>query len=341
MDYSEGPECYGHISCSHECDVTIGTITRARHSRLLFLLPSSSLYSHTLTYHLALFKTFLTKMHILNLEAMGAILPLLYFFCPSGLDDVSRPIQELALTPYVISEAQRGVVYGITSYASLPPVAAVFRTLFPTGGPVLALDPPKPKLENQHPEQTPCGTHTLQAAHHAPIVSTRSPCVNLHVMTSKPLVQPTCSRLDAPDLANVSRVLLDMPITHDFSYSLSAGLLAWGAIWTLTAVSVLLMFQKFVSVVCCIYSGDSSAATVCFWFYILFDFALCWILDNFQLGAVLLPLWQGFVSGGIIVGTLCSLCRMVRNWTVGPILSRHVDTTFTGLVPLATYNVRR
>jgi hypothetical protein len=241
-------------------------------------------------------------MHILNLEALRAILPLLYFFRPSGLDDISRPIQELAVAPYAISEAQRGVIHGATSYASLPPVTQVFRTSGPRP-PVLVSDPPKPNPEDQHPGQTPCAT--------------RSPCVDFHVVISKPLVQPTCSRSDAPDLANVSMVLPDMSITHGFSHSLSAR----GAIWTLAAVSVLLMFQEFVSMVCYFYSADSSVATIYIPIYILSDFALCGILDNFRLAPVLLALWQGFVRGGIIVGTLCSFCRMVCKSTVGPVLS--------------------
>jgi hypothetical protein len=241
-------------------------------------------------------------MHLLDLWAIRLVLPLLYFFCPSGLDDVSRPIQELALSPYVVNEAQRGVIYGITSYASVPPVTTVFRSLFPAAKDVLVTDPPnlEPKYEDTY--KPPHVTSFLRA-------------------TPKPPVQPTCSRLDAPDLVNVSTVFQDLTITRDpVPYSPTVGPLASTVILAFTTALVLLLFRESISLVFDFYSGKVPAPPVIYWFKLFLGIASCAILGNYQLSmdaksqAVLAALVAGYVLGvDIIFGIICIIGGIVRD----------------------------
>jgi hypothetical protein len=248
-------------------------------------------------------------MHLLDLEAIRLVLPLLYFFCPSGLDDVSRPIQELALSPYIVNEAQRGVIYGITSYASVPPVKTVFRALFPTAGPdsasaedVFVTDPPNLEPKYEHPYKPPHVTSFLQAA-------------------PKPPVQPTCSRLDALDLVNVSRVFQDPTITRDpVLYSPTVGPLASAVILAFTTAFVLLLFRESISLVFDFYSGKVSAPPIIYWFKLFLGVVSCAILGNYQLSmdaksqAVLAALVAGYVLGDAdIPGIIRIIGRIVRD----------------------------
>lgn len=239
-------------------------------------------------------------MHLRDMEAVRAVLPLLYFFCPSGLDDVSRPIQELALSPYVVNEAKRGVIYGITSYASVPPVTPVFRALFQAES-VLFPDPSKSKPQHQY-------SYKLDT----PSFQVSLPC-SLE-LAQEPPARSICSRLDAPDLANISRMFQDSPDTHcsDF-YSLSVRLLASRVILLFITVFLLLLLRKFILE---IYNGKSPASTVIYWFKIFVGITSCGILGNHQLpmdadpqGAILVLL------AGSILGITCGIGRMVRDWS--------------------------
>lgn len=237
-------------------------------------------------------------MHLRDMEAVRAVLPLLYFFCPSGLDDVSRPIQELALSPYVVNEAKRGVIYGITSYASVPPVTPVFRALFQAES-VLFPDPSKSKPQHQY-------SYKLDT----PSFQVSLPC-SLE-LAQEPPARSICSRLDAPDLANISRMFQDSPDTHcsDF-YSLSVRLLASRVILLFITVFLLLLLRKFILE---IYNGKSPASTVIYWFKIFVGITSCGILGNHQLpmdadpqGAILVLL------AGSILGITCGIGRMIRS----------------------------
>lgn len=185
-------------------------------------------------------------MHILDLEAMRFILPLLYFFCPSTLHEVSTPIQELALSPYVVNEAQRGLIY---AYNYLYPVPQILRALFHSGdllpclpaptaaSVVLDLDLPKSNHGHQH---------------------TRSPTdmtPPTRPIPSACIVQPTCSRLDAPDLANISRISLDLNIIPLARRWPTTATLKSNTITLVIALFAMLQLRSFALLVLYIYNG--------------------------------------------------------------------------------------
>lgn len=194
-------------------------------------------------------------MHALDLRAMRLVLSFLFFFFPSGLDDVSHPIQDLAFSPYVVGEVQRGVIYGTTYCASVPQITTVPRALFPAGGLGPAVEDvlvPEAQPEHQHPYKLPYATsQPLQGTPLA--IFPLSTSVDILETVPKPPVQPTCSsfHVDAPVIANVSRIFQDLTAPGDPSrhlLSVSWSVLADTAGFILTFVLLLLCWTTILSV---------------------------------------------------------------------------------------------
>jgi hypothetical protein len=270
------------------------------------------------------------------LYIINMVLPLLFAFRPSGVGDVSRSMQELALAPYVITEAQKGIIYGIGAYESLPPVTTVFRALFSSTTPlwldasaaevVLASDFPKHKSELRSTCER-CLTSILQVNSllHAPV----SPRPVIFLGHAQPNLQwvsespgrPTCSPLDSPALVNISRVISDPHITRDVVlYSPPANPLNSTGVF-LSVIIVALVFLGALVDFCC---DKISVPIVLYWFKIFLGVTSCGIVGKYQLSKDADP-QVALIAMGVggymlremnIVAMLCSISRMVCIWNM-------------------------
>jgi len=276
---------------------------------------------------------------------MKVILPLLYLFYPSRLDDISRPVQELALAPY---EPQRGIIYGIKVCASLAPIMAVFCALIPASRPrpplaeLMLISPtPKPKQEQLYKLSR---VTLLQDTCPLPVFPTRPTTVE--TAQNSPL-QPTGSSLDAPDLTSIPKMNLGSPITSDpVPYSPNATVhttLASNVILLFSIAFVLLLLRRFFLVMFNTYNGRTPVCSVLYWLKIFLGVASCGILGNYQLpmdanpqGALLILAIDCVLREMDILGMVCSIGRLVCSWSFCPVLFCDVGVTSTDSVHWST-----
>ena len=224
-------------------------------------------------------------MHALYLQTIKLVFPFLFFFRPSGLDDVSRPIQELALSPYVVNEVQQGIVYGITSYASVPQITTILLALFPAGGsgPAAAEDMVVPEAQpgHQHPyNKLPHVTPSIQGTPLA--IFQPSASVDVLETVTKPPVQQTrsISSQVTPDIANISKTFQDLSTDDDPVHYSSSSVIAGTAVF-ITSFVLLLLCRTALLLVFDVCSAKVPPPSVIYLFKLFLCVASCGILGNY------------------------------------------------------------